>query len=278
MRDTLNGLYRRKKIGDVSLWADDSIVNQQLVGQIRQFWREDFSGPEILKASPRRKIVRLPHSATAAGSIVLKGFPLKKLESRIKYKKYGLTEFLNYMRLKGSGIPAPTCYGYFEVRMYGLVRANGVLIQDFPDHLSIHDALSKAAERRLELLLRAIPLLSELFSLGINHIDVTPQNLLLSPDEKNLCLIDWQYCSFVEPRSTPQLLLQAAHFLRYAEEPSHQPVWNAWLAELHRASGIDLPSSVFLDAVSWLQERPRLSSTERLALGLGGMPPSILGK
>lgn len=230
--------------------------------------KPDSSAVEILKSSNRRSVLRAKSFSTGIQSIVIKGFPLKKIESKFKHKKYGRAEFQNYNEAAARKIPAPKCYGCFEVRSFGLVKANGVLIEDLQNFSSL--------DPRAPALSRAVPLLKLLFETGVNHIDTSPQNMLLSPDGADLRLIDWQYCSFVAPRQTAQLLLQAAHFLNYAQLKSDSPHGFQWLNDLHAACDCGLPIEIFRAAVASLQSRKKISSPDRLALTLDPQTEALL--
>ena len=54
---------------------------------------------------------------------------------------------------------------------------------------------------------------------------MTAHNLLVSPVGR-LVLIDWQYCTFIEPEDPLQLVLQAAQFLRYTDLTESDPGWS----------------------------------------------------
>ena len=231
---------------------------------------DQHGGPdvEILKRSTRRSVFRVRNVAPEFPSIIVKGFPLVKIESRVKYRKYGLAEFSHYQQAARRGIPMPACYGYFEVRTLGLVKANGVLIEDLAGWRSLADLARANPARRPEILASAIPLLSQLYETGVNHIDSSPQNILRSPDGTLLRLIDWQYCSFVKPRLTAQLLMQAAHFLTYANVPVGSTEADEWLTGLAEACHCQMPGGDFRTVVSAVHARGRMSAKERLALSI----------
>lgn len=231
---------------------------------------------EVLKCSIRRSVFRVRNVGPGLPSLIVKGFPLAKIESRVKYRKYGLAEFSHYQQAASLGISMPACHGYFELRALGLVKANGVLIEDLAGWRSLADlALADPAKRR-EILAMAIPLLKQLHETGVNHIDTSPQNMLRSPDGAELRLIDWQYCSFVPPRRPAQLLLQAAHFLNYAGLPVESPAAREWLAELAAACRWPYPAEKFQLAVAALRSHGQISATSRLALSLDAAVVAVL--
>lgn len=229
-----------------------------------------------LKQSPRRSVLRVRGAFPTLPSVIVKGFPLKKLESRLKYRKYGLAEFIHYQRATEHHLPAPRCHGYFEVRSWGLVKANGVIIEDLAGWRSLAELVEADPSRSLEILSVAIPLLKLLFDTGANHIDTSPQNILQSPDGQQVKLIDWQYCSFVEPRQTAQLALQAAHFLNYAQLNVASPIWKEWLQRLAAACLPARWANGLSCAVETLQFNGKLSGEKRLQLKIEPFVADVL--
>ena len=64
----------------------------------------------------------------------------------------------------------------------------------------------------------AIPALLQMFSLGINHIDASPDNIFVNPKEPaKWKIIDWQYSCKVRPGNEKQLLLFAIHYLKFQQ-------------------------------------------------------------
>jgi hypothetical protein len=238
---------------------------------LRHLSRPSGADVEILKQSPRRAVLRIRGFSTRHASVIVKGFPLCKLESRFKYKKYGLSEFKHYGEAARRGVATPICHGYFEVRSWGMVAANGVIIEDLGTWRSLGDCLAAEPERSDPLLARAIPVLCRLYETGVNHIDPSPQNMLLAPVGPEVRLIDWQYASFVPPRQSTQLLLQSAHFLNYAKVSGASAGGRRWLKELWtaaQAAGCALGWEPLVGALDALQRRGRLGASERLALTL----------
>ena len=278
MRELLKHLASSTSAGGLRFWTRGVAVPPRAREILCRL--DEPSGPdvEVLKKSFRRSVFRLNSFSPELPSVIIKGFPLKKIESRLKYKKYGLAEFSHYQLAAARRIPLPRCYGYFEIRTFGLVKANGLLLEDLRDHRNL-DQLSQAQpERRLAVLSLAIPILKLLYETGVNHIDTKPHNLMQSPDGADLRLIDWQYCSFVAPRQIAQLLLQAARFLYSAKCAPHTPDWSRWLEELHAACAGPLPRERFQEAVAALQARKKILSQDRLNLVLDGVTHVLIGR
>jgi hypothetical protein len=221
---------------------------------------------EPLKQYTRRSVLRVRQAFPPGESVIVKGFPLKKLESRFKYRKYGLTEFINYQRAAERKIPAPACYGYFEVRSFGMVAANGVVVEDLAGWRSLAELAERESSKRVEVLSAAIPLLKMLYETGTNHVDASPQNILQSPDGAAVRLIDWQYCSFVPPRHDAQLALQAAYFLNYARLAADSPLAREWLNRLVSACASSIPGERLCSIVGALQAQGKISADDRLRL------------
>jgi len=226
------------------------------------------AGVQVLKHSVRRSVFRVRNVTPELPSLVVKGFPLKKIELQVKYRKYGLAEFHHYQQAASRGIPVPACYGYFEVRFLGLVKANGVLLEDLADWRSLAELARDEPGKRLDILARAIPFIRKLYESGVNHVDVSLNNLLESKDGGQQRLIDWQYCSFTSPRRIAQLLLQASHYMNECGLLAGTDDGDSWLTTLHQSTGCPAPLDSFRRAVAALQAQKKITATERLSLAL----------
>jgi hypothetical protein len=236
------------------------------------------TGPDVepLKRFTRRCVLRVHKAFPFGDSVIVKGFPLRKLESRFKYRKYGLTEFSNYYGAAGRNIPAPACHGYFEVRSFGMVIANGVVVEDLAGWRNLGELAAHETTNPIQALSAAIPLLKVLYETGTNHIDAGPQNMLQSPDGGGVRLIDWQYCSFVAPRNDFQLSLQAAYFLNQARIAPCSPFAREWLHRLASACSTSVTVDRFCSTVGALQARGKISAKDRLCLKPALFPADLL--
>jgi hypothetical protein len=275
-RDILDQFVAQRGPRGLCFWGPSLVLPARLQSLLLALDQPGGPGVEVLKRSARRSVFRVRNAVPEVPSLIVKGFPLVKIELRVKYRKYGLAEFNHYQRAARQGIPMPACHGYFEIRALGLVKANGVLIEDLAGWRSLADLAEADPARRREILAGAIPLFKQLYETGVNHIDTSPQNMLRSPDGAQLRLIDWQYCSFVRPRQPAQLLLQAAHFLNYAGLPAESPVAREWLAELAAACRWTHPAEIFRLAISALHSSGQISATSRLALSLNAAAIAVL--
>ena len=280
MRELLAAFSCTRLPSKLRVWSTGPFeVSVRAQTVLRHLQRPDTAGVDVLKQSARRAVLRIRDYSPQQTSLIVKGFPLPKLESRLKYKRYGLSEFVHYQEARRQQIPAPACYAYFEIRSWGLVTANGVLIEDLGQWRSLAQWLAAEPQRQSERLAQAIPVLCRLFETGVNHIDPSPQNMLLAPAGSEARLIDWQYCSIVAPRQPAQLLLQATHFLHYAKVPGDSPVGRHWVEQLWTAANPPAGAgslASFVAAVGSLQRRGRVSASERLALTLDANTARLL--
>lgn len=275
-RSILESFPVRRCPGALYYWARSLVLPERVQSLLLKLEQPKGEGVEILKRSLRRSVFRIRNGVPELPSIVVKGFPLDKIESRVKYRKYGLTEFSNYQQVASLGVPAPTCHAYFEVRSFGLVKANGVIIEDLSGWRSLAELARENPVKLPEILAKAIPLIAQLYESGVNHVDLSMNNLLESAAGTEVRLIDWQYCSFVTPRQPSQLVLQAAHFLQEAGLAAANPISSEWLVKLREATVLRLPTDALIEAVAGLQARGRVAASERLALALDPSTQQLL--
>ena len=268
MKKSVSNYFSKQKRGCISLWANELILDDSLFRLLETLHAPDLHGVDLLKQSLRRCVLRVKDFSDEYPTVIVKGFPLKKLESRIKYKKYGLAEAYNYLRAREFELPIPICYGYFEHRSFGMVKSNGVLIEDLNGYKTLDDLIKESPSQRLSILSRATPIMEQLFSRGVNHIDLSPHNFMESSDGGRIVLIDWQYCSFLPAKDSRQLVFQAAQFLRYTDLSQADPDWSIWLEGLYEACSPCLEFEEFRENVAHVQFQKRASIKDRLSLML----------
>jgi len=264
-----------QRSGSVLLWSDSLTITPrltQLIESINHPDRLEALDCTPLKHALRRAVLRLDHYSATLPSIILKGFPLQKLESRLKYQRYGMAEVNNYREAQTLQLPTPECFGYFELRRWGTVAANGVFIEDLRGYSTLHDLAESNRDQpseRAKLFARAIPAIRQLFDAGANHIDTTAHNFMLSPDQTELKVIDWQYASFHPPKHPIQLILQATQFLRYTElTEENSSEWTDWLRNLYDTCAPLCTWELFRNNVRDLQSKKRASNPSRLDLSV----------
>jgi tRNA A-37 threonylcarbamoyl transferase component Bud32 len=268
MRQIIDRHYKQQKKGSVRLWSNSLTLDLRLANILGSLHAPKDHNFEPLKQSLRRCVLRVHQFSKTRPTIIVKGFPLQKIESRLKYQRYGLAEVYNYMQAQKLGIPAPECYGYFEHRSWGTVKANGVLIEDLHGSQTLHDLANEKPGQRDQIMAKAIPIIQQLYEKGANHIDTTAHNIMESPDGQKLVVIDWQYASFTQPKNTQQLILQAVQFLRYTEMTPKTPEWTAWLTELFELCNPNMDWPKFSENVRILQSKKRANNKSRLSLSV----------
>ncbi len=139
-------------------------------------------------------------------NLLAKGFPLKRIKDRLRYRRYGVAEAVNLTKAKHRGLPVPTAHALGLRR--GLIGVDfAVVIMDYLPYPSMYDLFFTAMEEdaREKLFQRAGPLIKMLYFRGANHIDFGAHSILLSREELGVdSIIDWQYANFIEQR-TPKL-------------------------------------------------------------------------
>lgn len=232
--------------------------------------REPIEFPGDIQAILLRnhKRVRVFRLKTPAISLIAKTFKLTKLKDRFRSYSFALAEMANNLQAASLGIPTPRCYLYYEFRplLLGPVRLCGVLMEDLLKFIPLADAVTQGRANILD----AIPAILQLFRTGVNHIDPSPANIFLDPHSKRYTIIDWQHCRFHTPGNKIQLVLSAAHFLRYAQIEFDSGPWHQWLGQLHQASAIDWPLDLFSSKVACLHGK-KIHTLDRLTLNAANL-------
>ena len=260
--------YQKQKRGALSFWSNELELDDRLYGVLKTLDHLGNCDLELLKESTRRCVLRMKPFSEDHPSVVIKAFPLSRIEARIKHRKYGLAEVYHYLRAAEYKLPIPICYGYFEHRSFGTVKCNGVIIEDLYRYNTLDDLIQNSPDGRLSVLCKAIPTMAQLFKMGVNHIDLSPHNFMESGDGGRIVLIDWQYCSFLPANDPRQLVFQAAQFLRYTDLCQGDPDWLTWLERLYEACSPSLEFGVFCRNVEDVQSQKRASIKDRLSLTL----------
>ncbi|MDB0068410.1 hypothetical protein N9E90_03325 [Akkermansiaceae bacterium] len=164
--------------------------------------------------------------------MILKLFPLDRITSRIRHRKFARREFLNYQRASELKIPTPKCYALIEQRKLGLVCCSGILLDELSDST---DALTLSKSKPYEDAAKeCLPALALLYEKGVNHLDAREENILFS--KGGWFIIDWQYAIFVSPRADWLLEHLAAFFIKKAPLPAQKKLEGEWLRGLHECA------------------------------------------
>ena len=257
-----SGVLHTHRHGPLTLsYRQDSpvpMVDERLLESLENADNPQGTGVTIMKRGCRRSVFSL---ALGGEAVVIKSFPLDRTRKRLRWKQYATAEWSNNRRARERGIPTPECFAMFVTRRCGLVSNCGVVMQ----HLRGWQKLPSRAEDDHGELRRAIPALVELYHAGVNHVDISPENILIDPTTGQHAIIDWQYCTFHEPRNDLQLVLQAAHFLKRAGMLVGSRGWIDWIATLHRASETERSLEALRDAIGQVQPL-KIRIPDRMAL------------
>ncbi|WP_299608965.1 hypothetical protein [uncultured Tateyamaria sp.] len=248
-------------------WVNDDVRDAALLDAQFDFYKPTI-GPtqQLMKQARKRFVFRQP---TADGSVVIKLFPLRSFVSRVQYPKYAYREFYNMRIAADLNLPVPDAIGYLEKRWFGLVTSVGLVQQDLKGYAELSD-LFKTDRISLERFSTAATnALSKLYWAGANHLDIRTANVLMHPDTDDIQIIDWQYASFVSPRTSGLLEHLTGYFLRHAPRQRKLLLDTNWLSQLHAASGHKGDQHSFESNVRNLSiSKLRMSQRTRLSLVL----------
>lgn len=174
--------------------------------------REQIPTAEMLKRGPRRLVFWQETALPDHRTVIMKAFPLDTLRHRWRHRKYGRAEATNLIIARERGLPVPRVFAFGWQRQWGLVAWNALLMEfmngrPMREHLSTADA---SAQR--ELLWRVLPLFRRIYETGCNHIDLGPHAILIGESPAADCLIDFQYCRFLEQPVPETFAAQAGYF------------------------------------------------------------------
>ena len=92
MSRSVRHYYQKQKKGAFSFWSNELELDGCLCDVLKSLNHLANTDLELLKQSTRRCVLRMSQFSVDHYSVVIKAFPLSKIEERIKYKKYGLAE------------------------------------------------------------------------------------------------------------------------------------------------------------------------------------------
>jgi len=214
----------------------------------------------ILKTGKRVTVFGLDSYDKA---LIFKTYRFRRFKDKRRYKIFALSEIRNNLRASEFGISVPQCYGYYEIRPFwlGFVSGCGVIME----RLSGYVEFKQYYKQTPSLLAAVIPMLVELYQKGVNHIDISPTNVFINPQNGRYAIIDWQHCSFHPPCNDIQLILHARKYLRYIPIDKNSSMCKDWLSQLHDNSGSKMPLDEFLKKVASLEGK-KIYLKERLSL------------
>ena len=187
-------------------WAECLTEVSQLINS-----PQHIADDKLLKRANRRLVFSHQHPTTKQ-DFVVKAFPLEGLKRQLlKHHKYAYAEaqHLHHAQTLGLQVPALYAFGY-----QGLVlkRWNAVIMEQVKgrEFLTVLNAAQTDNDKQ-NTLQRCVELFASLLEVGANHIDLKPEALIFGEDPSKDRVIDFQYCSFVNP-NLGTAMAQAGHF------------------------------------------------------------------
>lgn len=255
----------KHKAGGVTLLSDTLDLSLQLIEASKQLGSATNSSfIHVYKQEARKCVLLLRLPKNSGGDIVLKGYPLRNFSDRLKHRRFGWLEACNILKAQNLGLPVPELMGYIEHRKFGMVIANGALIQNLPEHKTLMEMAH--ATDVFYTINRAIPVIHLFYLKGINYIDMSPHNLMSDGSDSPPITIDWQNCAFIEPKNPRQLILHASQFLRYLNEDFPESDWTQWITDIYNKCLPDIPFAIFLKFVYYFANSRRPKKSFRYAL------------
>lgn len=174
--------------------------------------QEEIPTSDILKRGPRRLVIRQETSVPKHRQVIVKAFPLDTLRHRWRHGKYGRAEATHLLIARQRGLPVPRVFAFGRQRHWGLVIWNALLME-FMHGRPLKEHLSTAeVSTQRELLWRVLPLFRQIYETGCNHIDLGPHAILIGESAAEDCLIDFQYCRFLNQPAPETFAAQAGYF------------------------------------------------------------------
>lgn len=268
--------HQRKQQGEgVTLYSDSIPLSP---GLIELCSRLDSIGEtparQIFKREKRKCVIQLKLPDDQGGTFVVKGYPLSRIRNQLRPARFGPLEGKNMLQALKLGIKSPTYLGYFEVRRFGLTKANGVLMESLDGFKTLMEVAEEKENRMAPAFHAAIPAIRELYEKGVNHIDISPFNFMVNGLDQPPVIIDWHGCQFIAPKNDRQLILQAAQFLRYVQDSFPSGQQQAWTSELHRTCSPGISREAFGALVDQYARAKRPGKAVRYDLNFPLIPRS----
>jgi hypothetical protein len=197
-------------------------------------------------------------------STVLKNFAVRKRSIYKSTREYAYTEFLNTLEAEKRGVLVPKIYLYFEHYTFPANRSCGLVMEMIENQVQFSDAFYRGDITLFDI----IPVLTNLYELGVNHTDISPYNVFISEYDNSFTIIDWQQASFLEPCQSAYLVWASKHLFDYLRMAPGNEFRSKWLNELHHQSGMSLSRDEFHRRIDSMWGR-KYSMQDRLALNFG---------
>lgn len=233
------------KSGDIADWINDGRID---------------SG-NLLAKSRTTKVATCNFFGRTA---VLKNFAVRKRSIYKSTSKYAYTEFKNTLEAEERGVIVPKIYLYFEHYTFPVNRSCGLVMQMIENQVQFSDAFYRGDVTLFDI----IPVLTNLYELGVNHTDVSPYNVFISERGNSYTIIDWQQASFLQPCQSDYLVWAGKHLCDYLRMPPGNEFRSKWLNELHHQSGMSLSRDEFNRRIDSMWGC-KYSMQDRLTLNFG---------
>lgn len=221
----------------------------------------------VFKDERRRFVAAIDKTTSDGKGILIKAFPLRTLWAQLRWRRYGFREFCHHREAVCRGIPAAGLYAYFQVtNRFGLTESCGVLVEHLAQYTTLREALRRETIDRWQALADVAGLLQVCHAKGVNHIDISVDNILTGAD--GLKLIDWQYASFFASPRDSQTVMQTAYFLQTSPYAADSREGVFFKNEVYARVHPDVSRDRFASLVDQLASGPRVPVRKRTNLNL----------
>ena len=230
--------------------------HRQLLKDVESLHLNSKNGKlSLIKKTKSKVVAKAPTKKLVIKSYMLKGVKI------FAYRKYAIREYNNLNKAKKLGINVPT-----TLELYKSISLNGVhsavIMEEIDDSITLEEYLKVNSTIEPHIINLIGILLTVLNQTGANHIDLSPENILIKKNSYDVYLIDWQYANFVKPNSKPQLFMQMAQLIKYLSKTQSKDK----IREIIQAIEKCLPSSLryesFCETIIALSEE-HLSKSRR---------------
>lgn len=221
----------------------------------------------VFKDERRRFVAAIDKTASDGKRIVIKAFPLRTVLAQLRWRRYGYLEFSHHREAVCRGIPTAGLYAYFQVtNRFGLTESCGVLMEHLAEYATLREALRQETIDRWQALADVAGLLQVCQAKGVNHIDISVDNIMTGAD--GLKLIDWQYATFFESPRDSQTVMQTAYFLQTSPFAAKSRERAFFQDEIYARVRPHVSRDRFASLVDQLASGPRVSVRKRTNLNL----------
>jgi len=233
-----------------------NINYRQLLKEVENLHLNSKNSQLSLIKKTKRKVI----AETSTKKLVIKSYMLKGVKI-FAYRKYAISEYNNLKKAKKLGINVPTPFNLHKsISLNGIHSA--VIMEQIDDSITLGDYLKAYSTIGPNIIKSIGVLLTSLNQTGANHIDLSPENILIKQNSDDIYLIDWQYANFVKPNSKQQLFMQMAQLIKYLSKTQSKDK----IREIIQAIEKCLPSSLryesFCETIIALSEE-HLSKSRR---------------